>query len=593
MTESSARMVSIGDLMDGRRFFIPDYQRGYRWTERQVTDLLNDLFAYVKESKDDFYFLQPVIARQRESRGVWEIVDGQQRLTTLLILYKYLEQAGYKQEGLAPYHIAYQTRQKSEEFLDNINNPDESNVASTSNVDFFCMKKAYETISAYMAAKSDDEKKTLAFLFARGTDTQPGRLRVLWYELPHDEPIDPVKEFRKINSGKIPLTNAELIKALLLRKSNMESSSATLQQEQSALEWERIENRLHDDSFWSFLCDGREPLFSHSSSRIDFIFAILYRLDPENKKEGAAYAKLFDPRSNCMFAYFNKRLEQEGASEIWNDVQDLFWLLEDWYHDSITYNLIGLLTHCGVDVAKLVKGHHDSPRPRTQFVLSLKQMVGEKLPIYSELTYDKTDKKTLRLTLLAMNVSWLNRQCSARKKDREASQASSFDDSMYRFPFAVYDSMKWDIEHIDSFHTRELTGETAEKWLETALSDVTIEKDKIGEYNSKQNLYEKIVWLQNYMGETENSDEDKNGIGNLTLLDDATNRGYGNALFCTKRRWIIELMEKSTFVPPLTQFVFLKIFDKRGTRRSYWTEGDMKSYQEEQKKLLDEYRCND
>ena len=102
---------AIGELLDGRYFYIPAYQRGYRWTEKQVGDLLRDLlcFALNDQKKDyDFYCLQPVIARaitdeQKVAelfgeelkssvleKGAWEIIDGQQRLTTIFLIYRYL-----------------------------------------------------------------------------------------------------------------------------------------------------------------------------------------------------------------------------------------------------------------------------------------------------------------------------------------------------------------------------------------------------------------------------------------------------------------------------------------------------------------------
>ena len=78
--------------------------------------------------------------------------------------------------------------------------------------------------------------------------------------------------------------------------------------------------------------------------------------------------------------------------------------------------------------------------------------------------------------------------------------------------------------------------------------------------------------------EVEVDEEIKNSIGNLTLLDAATNRMYGNSLFCTKRRIIIERIKQGVFVPIATQYIFAKFFDQKGTNRSLWTEEDMNAY---------------
>lgn len=78
-------MKTIDELF-GECFFVPSYQRGYRWMETQIKELLEDLydFASSKKEDNDYYCLQPVIVKERE--GCWELVDGQQRLTALWLV---------------------------------------------------------------------------------------------------------------------------------------------------------------------------------------------------------------------------------------------------------------------------------------------------------------------------------------------------------------------------------------------------------------------------------------------------------------------------------------------------------------------------
>ena len=98
------RLKSIFDLLD-KNYFIPSYQRGYRWEKRQIEDLLDDLYAFAKSKKDveSFYCLQPVILKPCDSKTIqenhlnsnidnnkwYEVIDGQQRLTTIYIIFKY------------------------------------------------------------------------------------------------------------------------------------------------------------------------------------------------------------------------------------------------------------------------------------------------------------------------------------------------------------------------------------------------------------------------------------------------------------------------------------------------------------------------
>ena len=103
MAENKIELKSVSELL-GMKFFIPSYQRGYRWTEQQVNDLLNDVNGF-KPTKDElgfesWYCLQPlVVARMKENdprldneneddkKDWYEVIDGQQRLTTIFIIF--------------------------------------------------------------------------------------------------------------------------------------------------------------------------------------------------------------------------------------------------------------------------------------------------------------------------------------------------------------------------------------------------------------------------------------------------------------------------------------------------------------------------
>lgn len=87
MTEKNLEPVSISSLLN-ESFFIPAYQRGYRWTERQVEELLEDIDEFQKNNAsstgEPFYCLHPVVVKRLGDE--WEVVDGQQRLTTIRII---------------------------------------------------------------------------------------------------------------------------------------------------------------------------------------------------------------------------------------------------------------------------------------------------------------------------------------------------------------------------------------------------------------------------------------------------------------------------------------------------------------------------
>ena len=99
MNDSTICLKPISSLLDDGRgnpytYWIPAYQRGYRWSPLQVTQLLDDVWEFVQESeggaRQQFYCLQPLVIKALPT-GAFEVVDGQQRLTTIYILLTYLK----------------------------------------------------------------------------------------------------------------------------------------------------------------------------------------------------------------------------------------------------------------------------------------------------------------------------------------------------------------------------------------------------------------------------------------------------------------------------------------------------------------------
>lgn len=72
------------------QFSIPQYQRPYRWGVDQATQLLDDLSSSMDRGGDDPYFLGSLVLVEDDNVGHFEVIDGQQRLTTLTILFAVL-----------------------------------------------------------------------------------------------------------------------------------------------------------------------------------------------------------------------------------------------------------------------------------------------------------------------------------------------------------------------------------------------------------------------------------------------------------------------------------------------------------------------
>lgn len=85
-----SKNVSIKSIVDFENdkinFYIPSYQRGYRWKSRQVSQLIDDIDSFSPTESTPFYFLQALaVAKDTENNRV-NVVDGQQRLTTLKLI---------------------------------------------------------------------------------------------------------------------------------------------------------------------------------------------------------------------------------------------------------------------------------------------------------------------------------------------------------------------------------------------------------------------------------------------------------------------------------------------------------------------------
>jgi hypothetical protein len=106
-TEMELTTRFVGDLAED--FFVASYQRGYRWGEHEVEQLLDDLRGSIGST----YFLQLVVVSRRAD-GSWELIDGQQRLTMLYLLFRYLQREHLPNTG-PNYSITYDTRAGSQD----------------------------------------------------------------------------------------------------------------------------------------------------------------------------------------------------------------------------------------------------------------------------------------------------------------------------------------------------------------------------------------------------------------------------------------------------------------------------------------------
>jgi len=143
---------TIGELKE-HCFFVPSYQRGYHWTDYEVTALLDDVNEFSTEGNKQ-YCIQPLIVKQRDG-GTFEVVDGQQRLTTIYIFMKIARQE--IRSAIPPYDLEFETRIDSAEFLRSLSDDAEMDedlyyaLKGNETPNFAVFKSYWDKISALFA----------------------------------------------------------------------------------------------------------------------------------------------------------------------------------------------------------------------------------------------------------------------------------------------------------------------------------------------------------------------------------------------------------------------------------------------------------
>lgn len=168
MAENVIGLKSVRELL-GMNFFISDYQRGYRWTKQQVEDLLNDIKDFKSNSPQayQFYCVQPLVVREmseqechekKNGSGKWyEVIDGQQRLTTIYLILRALKEELNKKHFPQLYSLKYQRTNKIESFFENPHMDD-------SEIDLYHISNAYTTINSWLEEHWDFDTKLLEAL---------------------------------------------------------------------------------------------------------------------------------------------------------------------------------------------------------------------------------------------------------------------------------------------------------------------------------------------------------------------------------------------------------------------------------------------
>ena len=624
-TADELTLKKVGEICnDKNNFYIASYQRGYRWGKDEVNALLEDIYkVYVQGDKAPKYCLQPLVVKKRDNamctktlgeldesgkvensqeigQACYELLDGQQRLTTLWLILDALKE---KLPSEQRYSIYYElVRKVDENFI--------CNAKDTIKCWFGCHDEFNSKAKKY---KREGNEKDLDWKEDERQDYKKiilDKLYFIWYEVKDEKTNEnellceegqstkqgqSEKLFRKINKGKIELTNAELFKAMLLNEENAVNGEDHRELERISFEWDKIEQSLRNDEFWFFISNNK----SEERTRIDYILEVYARsLEDAEKEDAEKYDILKDRYS---FLVVQEKLKKEangfdGIRKVWRDIIHVHDKLYSWYQDNELYHNIGFLVAsegkrraiASETMVELYKKAKEEGINETKEIakgeiydrLIIKKWnykgkvkkydinLSEKYDI-ENLNYESDDKKYLVAFLLYSNIYPLLQQGKTR------------------FPFKSYYEGSWDIEHINPQTSKTgiidnlincgsesiaLIWQYLEKVNPEAVKGVT-EKDEAALRNK---------WKDEYL-----KDGDDN-IWNLVLLNSKINREYHNALFNQKRAKIIEYDKNGDFIPLTTKNVFLKYYTKNPSEFIRWDDDDREGYMSYLKTIFDE-----
>ena len=638
-------LLAIPELCN-KNFFIPDYQRGYRWGEIQIRQMLEDIYCFIydKNAAGSFYCLQPVVVKKMTPDEVaanklesafdnntwYEVIDGQQRLTTIRIILALESQID--RFNKMRFNMYYQTRPELGKLFDKlrIDEKDERFIVKFDNdndqcndIDSWHIHNAANKIldwfqngSGYFKPSIQEFKGGFYENFSN-TKEKDKSVQVIWYEL--CDKSDPYEMFKRLNDKSISLNNAELIRGMFLSDSAVykgeelllsqfdedvrpivEKRELARKQSHIIEEWDIIEKQLWDDKFWSFI--KKEKNSDEYSCRIEYIFDLISKKTSNQKDSLYTYLE------------FDGMLKSGAVKDLWDlwlKVETYFSLLMAWYNDRYYYHKIGFLTTelgSSVLIEMLSESTNVSKKEfkktiegRINSAIHDKKKPGRKILDY---TY-KDDYNMLKRVLFLYNVE------------------TTYKQGLEFFPFERYKDYEWTLEHIHAQNSERIDHSIKDKWVEwfdenkkvlerlssrlpndenlkLLISFFNNEYNRLINYKDKYTfndvtkVFDLVLKYFNDLSAQEGTPTVMHGISNMALLSGSTNASIGNSVFEVKRQMIMDDDAKGNYIPLCTRKVFLKYYNKNDKnftvqQNFYWSDKDRKHYLEDIKEVLKPY----
>jgi len=568
------------DLENKNFYNIPEYQRGYKWAASEITKLLNDIARFEGEG-ERFYCLQNITIVSR-SEGYYNVVDGQQRLTTLVVLLAFLGES-----KLVSGKLQYKIRPKTEEFINDY-------ILSNNIHAFLYDNDLFKCWQAFIVSEKGLDHQDIFYLFSTAHTI------FKWFENTNKDKklftlkllkqvkliVNIVKSgseekiFGNLNSNRIPLDGADLVRAILItRVANEEGLKAgdiknivRVNERRVRIGWEldEINNWWSKKEIQDFF-----KYFVSISSRGDVTF--------NQSKHPINLLLLIYAETQSQTELTLDFIEYKGnrAIELFTDLKKLHQTLQDWHSNRRIYHFLGyLFAQKNARFYDIWTMWH-KVQTREKFVNFLKEKIRQ-LNFGTRTIQDVFDKKedwfadkgSLVRVLLLLDI------ISCIKSESLWLPAKNF----------VRDGN--DIEHIFPQKPEKIKDKAP--FIKFLIdNDFAVdEKNILANYESRQYEYKYQVELDEFINK-HIANVAINSIGNLVLLDESLNRSMKNSGYAKKRGRVIQYFQTGTFIQPHTFSIFVRFLLPGNIKASqdmhHWTNVDIESNTKSIKEKLESF----
>ena len=562
----------------GKYYTIPEYQRGYKWETKDIDCLLKDINNFSKnDDLDLFYCLQNITLV--ENKDSFNVVDGQQRLTTLAIILSYLGEYSLINEK-----IQYNIRKETEDFL-------KEYIYKSSNIK--TIENWEQLLSISSLENKDYDYQDVYYLFNAYKTVQS------WFDsYPHKGPemrdkvlnhikiivnlpknIDEQELFENLNGKRVPLDGADLIRALIItRVAKTEVGELDDSTKQNVLINERrVKIGLLLDSFNLWWSEENKQIY----------FRQLTKEAKISESTSVAFDDNISPINNLYklysLAYSDGRLDMDfferksTDNNFLHEIQTLQRTIENWYNDRILYHLILFtIIYAG-----------DGDKEKNLHKLSFKELYqtwqrSHRKDFISYLKNRISKNEVFEDLLQQINITDKDNETTAFQEmwyDNKLVNLSTLLDiisilsskSNTKLPAKYFKAHKEDLEHIFPQTPIGDRIKDKEKQSQILIQYVGIINQSISEDEKINLTKDDIDWdNQEWKEKIKAIIKDKigkiipiNSLGNMCVLHESVNRGYGNDFFLEKRIDIMRKSQQGFFIRPHVYDAFNKIYIER------------------------------